>query len=103
MSEISTLLFAQYEKAAGLAAKVELRMRLLASRTPELAKYAHDKDLESLEERIHQFFDSHFSPEEKDYLRKTRGLRNKILHSDFKSAASVTRQITGPTDGLEPP
>jgi hypothetical protein len=95
MAEITDLIFTQYKEAAGLGAVVELRMRLLASRTPALEKYAHDPNLESLEDKIHAHFDKNFSDEERAYLKRARGLRNKILHSDFKAAANIAQQFRG--------
>jgi hypothetical protein len=92
---LSDLIFEQYSTVAGLASTVELQMRLLASRTPELERHAHSQNLDFLEQSIHDYFDSKFNSEEKEFLRKTRGLRNKILHSDFKAASTKTNEITG--------
>lgn len=92
--QISDYVFEHYARAAGLSAVMELQMRLLASRTPELAAYAHDKSLDSLELKIHTHFDSKLSGEEKGFLTKARGLRNKILHSDFKAAANKTNELS---------
>jgi hypothetical protein len=93
-TELSDILFNHYAYVAGQGAMMELQMRLLAGRTPELASYAHDQNLDGLELKIHTHFDSKFTAEEKEFLKKARGLRNKILHSDFKAAATKTNELS---------
>lgn len=92
---ISDQIFEHYGHVAGLASTVELQMRLLASKTPELEQYAHKQNLDELEGCIYAHFDTHFTAEEKVFLKKARKLRNKILHSDFKAASTKTDEITG--------
>ena len=68
--EMSDLIFGQYAHVAGIGAMMELQMRLLASRTLELEQYAHDKSLDSLEQRLHDHFGARLSPDEKEFLQK---------------------------------
>lgn len=92
---LDEMIYPQYVTVAGLGAMVELRLRLLASKTPELERYAHDQNLEELETRVFDFFSKYLSEADKAFLKDARGLRNKILHSDFKSSAKKTENITG--------
>lgn len=89
------IIFGQYRNAAGLGAMVELKLRLLASRTPELKKIAHDKSLENVETKVLEHFAGRFTAEEAGFLAQARSLRNKVLHSDFKSATTKAQEIAG--------
>jgi hypothetical protein len=59
---------------------------LLAGKVPTLRKYAHQQNLENIEDELATHFDDALSAAEKDMLRLCRQLRNKVLHSDFYAA-----------------
>jgi len=76
----------QYREAAAEGAIYELRMRLLADKVPELRSAAYGKRLKGVEERILTHFANALSEDEKNALRLSLELRNKILHCDFSAA-----------------
>jgi hypothetical protein len=59
---------------------------LLAGKVPELQKYAHQKELEDIEDDLAVHFADALSAAEKETLRLCRQLRNKVLHTDFRAA-----------------
>jgi hypothetical protein len=82
----------QYKAAAAEGALYELRLRLLADKVPELQKLAHAQRLEDVETLIVSRFSSVLSEDEKETLRLSRQLRNKILHCDFHAARNKLKK-----------
>lgn len=80
--------YEQYTWVAGLACLYELNVRLESDVTPDLKKYSHEKDFNVLEEHFLNHYAGKLSQEEMELLKKTRQLRNKIIHSDFKAAGN---------------
>jgi hypothetical protein len=76
----------QYKEAAAEGAIVELRLRILANKVPELRKFAHEQNLKDVETPITQHFAASLTEEDKSTLMNCRQLRNKILHCDFRAA-----------------
>jgi hypothetical protein len=76
----------QFKTAAGEAAGVELSMRMLADKVPELRTFAHSRKFEDIENEIIKHFGDTLSDEDKGTLSASRVLRNKILHCDFEAA-----------------
>jgi hypothetical protein len=76
----------QYKGAAAEGALLELRLRLLADKVPELQSFAHRERLEDVEDLIVKHFADMMNDDEKELLKLCRQLRNKILHCDFRSA-----------------
>ena len=76
----------QYKTAAADGAAIELKLRLLADRTPALQEYAHARRLEDIEAEVARHFGSSLSDEDKKTLTLCRQLRNKVLHCDFRAA-----------------
>jgi hypothetical protein len=76
----------QYKTAAAEGAIVELRLRVLANKIPELRKFAHEYKLQNVETPIMLYFAGALTEEEKSTLTRCRELRNKILHCDFRAA-----------------
>jgi hypothetical protein len=86
-----------FKAAAAEGAVVELKLRLLAAKVPELQKYAHEKRLGEIEMDLAKHFDAYLSPAEKETLRLCRELRNKVLHSDFHAARDRLKQLGAET------
>lgn len=76
----------QFKNASGEGAVLELRLRMLAAKIPELKKFAYDQKLQDIENEIIKHFLHMLSDEEKNLLALCRQLRNKILHCDFSEA-----------------
>jgi hypothetical protein len=87
----------QFKAAAGEAAEVELSMRMLADKVPELRAFAHSKRFEDIEDEIIKHFGNLLSDEDKKTLSASRVLRNKILHCDFEAARNKLDEL-----GLSP-
>ena len=86
----------QFKAAAGEAAGVELSMRMLADKVPELRAFAHSK-FEDIEVEIIKHFGALLSDDDAKTLSNSRALRNKILHCDFKAARNKLDEL-----GLSP-
>jgi len=86
----------QFKAAAGEAAGLELSMRMLADKVPELRAFAHKK-FEHIEDEIIKHFGDLLSDEDKKTLSDSRVLRNKILHCDFEAARNKLDEL-----GLSP-
>lgn len=87
----------QFKAAAGEATGVELSMRMLADKVPELRAFAHSKKFEDIEDEIIKHFGDLLSDEDKKTLSASRVLRNKILHCDFEAARDKLDEL-----GLSP-
>jgi hypothetical protein len=83
----------QYKAAAAEGAIVELKLRLLADKVPELQRFAHDKKLGAVETLIEKHFTDALTAEEKATLTLCRQLRNKILHCDFRAARQKLEEM----------
>ncbi|MFZ0209655.1 MAG: hypothetical protein WAL59_26695 [Roseiarcus sp.] len=83
----------QYKDAAGGGAIIELRLRLLADKVPELQKLAHDVRLEEIVTVIVRHFADVLTEDEKTTLTLCRQLRNKVLHCDFRAARGKLGQL----------
>ena len=82
-----------FKTAAADGAVVELKLRLLAGKIPELQKYAHQKRLEDIENEIAKHFGSALSAKDKETLGLCRQLRNKVLHTDFRAARDKLNEL----------
>jgi len=87
------LFLGPFKDAAAEGAAVELKLRLLAGTIPALAKYAHQKRLEDIEDDLAEQFSDSLSADEKETLRLCRQLRNKLLHSDFRAARNKLEEL----------
>jgi hypothetical protein len=83
----------QYKAAAGEGAALELKLRILAYKVPELTKFAHDQKLQNIEEAIAEHFGDAITEEEKQVLQRCRCLRNKILHCDFRAVRRILGEL----------
>jgi hypothetical protein len=83
----------QYKAAAAEGAIVELKIRLLADKVPQLQQFAHNKTLSNVETLITKHFAASLSEEEARTLDLCRVLRNKILHCDFRAAREKLEQL----------
>ena len=64
-------------------------MRILAYKVPKLREFAHDQKLQNVESAIIEHYGAAVTEEEKQVLQRSRCLRNKILHCDFRAARRV--------------
>jgi hypothetical protein len=87
--------FAQYNQAAGEGAVLELKLRLLANKVPELEPYVGER-LEEVEEQIVRLFKKVLLEGEPERLRLCRQLRNKVLHCDFPKARAKLHEMGVP-------
>jgi hypothetical protein len=71
----------------------QLKMRLLAGKIPALQKYAHERQLGEIETDLLTHFANSLSEAEKETLRLSRQLRNKVLHSDFRAAREKLQKL----------
>ena len=76
----------QYRLASCEGAVVELKLRLLVDKIPQLQKFAHAQKLEDIENEISRHFGEVLSQDEMSALALCRQLRNKILHCNFSEA-----------------
>lgn len=76
----------QYRLASGEGAVVELKLRMLVDKNPQLQEFSHAQKLEDIEYKISRHFGEVLSQDEKSALAYCRQLRNKILHCDFGGA-----------------
>jgi hypothetical protein len=87
----------QYKAAAAEGAIIELRLRVLANKVPELREFAHEKKLLDVETPITRHFAAALTEEEKSTLALCRELRNKILHCDFRAARKKLGELGAET------
>jgi hypothetical protein len=92
----STVFINQYRTAAGEGAVLELKMRLLADKIPELQQYCGDR-LEDIEGEIVRVFADDLRDGEAAKLKISRQLRNKVLHCDFPTTRSKLRELGVPS------
>jgi hypothetical protein len=92
-SPLLHLFLGQFKAAAGEGAALELKMRLLAGKIPALQKYAHQRELGEVEKDLLDHFANALSESDKETLRLSRQLRNKVLHSDFRAAREKLREL----------
>lgn len=85
MPDLIADLIAQFKDAAGEAAVLELKTRILADKVPALEKHAHER-LEHVEDAILRHFAAKLTPDESTMLSSCRRLRNKLFHCDFRPA-----------------
>jgi hypothetical protein len=93
MKQPSDIYIEQYRIAAGEGAIVELKLRLLADKVPELQQYAHAQRLEDIEVKVVEHFDDVLREEDKKTLALCRQLRNKILHCSFQAARDTLAEL----------
>jgi hypothetical protein len=92
-SPIMELFLGQFKAAAAEGAAVELKLRMLAGKAPGLEKFAHQKQLEDIEDELAKHFGAALSAAEKETLRLCRQLRNKVLHSDFYAMREKLKEL----------
>ena len=92
-SPLLKLYLEPFKAAAGEGAALELKMRLLAGKIPTLQKYAHERQLGEIETDLLTQFANSLSEAEKETLRLSRQLRNKVLHSDFRAVRKKLQEL----------
>jgi hypothetical protein len=85
----------EFKNAAAEGAVLELKLRVLANKVSELRAFAHEKNLQDVETPICKHFDHALTEKEKATLARCRGLRNKILHCDFRVARERLVELGG--------
>ena len=86
-----------FKEAAGEGAIVELKMRLLANKIPELQSFACARNLKDVEARIVRYFANQLSEQDCQTLRLCLQLRNKVLHCDFHAAREKLTELGLPS------
>jgi len=76
----------QFKSASSEGAIFELKLRLLADKTPSLQQFAHEQKLEDIENKVTEYFGNALSEDEKNTIVVCHQLRNKILHCNFSAA-----------------
>jgi len=89
----SDIFVEQYKMAAADGAVIELKLRLLADKTPGLQEYAHVQKLEDIEAEVARHFGSSLSEADKKTLSLCRQLRNKVLHCNFRAARDKLEEL----------
>lgn len=85
----------RYSEACGAAGVFELRVRMLADATSELAGRAQG-DLDPLTKAVRAHFATDLSDEDGAFLLRCPGLRNKLFHADLsKARGRVSELIPG--------
>lgn len=90
------IVFRSFRVAGGTAADYELRVRLLADKTPALAKWATAKNLQDVEIPLTAHFSASLTEDEKKLLATVRVLRNKLLHGEFTTARTKLEELGHP-------
>jgi len=85
-SLFDAVVFGQFRQAAALGAEYEMRLRLLADKTPAIEAVSLDRILNNVEDKVFGHFSAALEPAELKLLKGARGLRNKLLHADFSEA-----------------
>jgi hypothetical protein len=88
--------FTVFREAVALGADMELRLRMLADKTPPLDAFSTAKDMASVEEAILEHFGDKISDSERRLLRVARKLRNKLVHGDFTAAVAKLDELGHP-------
>ena len=94
--------FDYYGECGRLAAFYELHTRLLVAKTPAIKHLMYER-LESIDAPFLKEFESRMSDEEKSIFSKSKKIRDKILHADFKGLIDKVREISpgAVTDSVE--
>lgn len=82
----------QYKVAAAEGALLELKLRLLADKTPPLQQSAGQR-LQDIEAHVAKEFGASLTEADKSTLEVSRQLRNKILHCDFSVAREKLKML----------
>lgn len=89
----SEIFIQQFKAAAAEGAVVELKLRLLADKIPELRPFAHREKLDDVEAKIAEHFKDALTESEAASLALCRQLRNKLLHGNFSVAREKLEQL----------
>jgi hypothetical protein len=76
----------QFRAAAGMAAQLELQIRLLADKAPSTRAVSLDAKLENVEDAVVRHFGTALSAADIDLIKICRRLRNKLFHIEFWAA-----------------
>jgi len=88
--------FQTYRDAVALGADMELRLRMLADKTPPIAALSTAKEMGSVEKAILEHFGEKISDSERRLLSVARQLRNKLVHGDFTAAVAKLDELGHP-------
>ena len=84
---------AQFKSASAEAALFELRMRMLAGKTPQLGNKKIDLKLSEVRIDLVNCYSAQLSASEILLLEKACAIRNKLLHCEFSSARKKLDEI----------
>lgn len=86
-------LFAAFRSTVAIGADMELRLRMLADKTPAIERFSTAKDMGTVEKAIIDHFGHQVTGSERTILRVARQLRNKLMHGDFTSAVAKLEEL----------
>ncbi len=91
--------FEEFSEIGKKAVVVELKIRLLANKIPDIQSYAHAKHVLETENALLPFLVEKglISEPEKKHLELSRKIRNKIFHCEFESAVKLVEELRGET------
>jgi hypothetical protein len=89
----SDIFIEEFGNVAAIASIYELKLRLLADKTPALKEKSHAHRLEELEDAFITHFEKMLTPDGITLLKTGRQLRNKVLHGDFSVAAKKVEEL----------
>jgi hypothetical protein len=89
--------FEEFSEIGKRAVVVELKIRLLANKIPDIQSYAHAKHIVETENALLPYLVEQglISEQEKKHLELSRRIRNKIFHCEFESAVKLVEELRG--------
>ena len=86
MSIIDQLVYSKFEAAAGRSALFELKIRLLADKTKEIAELSDAHDFDRVYKGVIRVFPNRMTEDEIAKLYLAKKLRDFVVHGDFQKA-----------------
>ena len=87
----------KFSEVAALAARQELILRLLANKTKAIKDAAYEYSVADTERRVIKHFScaGHLDATQSNLLKRSRQIRNKILHCKFNEAVKRIEKLAG--------
>src|SRR6267378_3032845 len=86
-------LFAALRNTVAVGADMELRLRMLADKTPAIEHCSTARDMATVEKAIVEHFADRIDEPDRTLLRVARQLRNKLIHGDFTAAVGKLEEL----------
>ena len=96
-NQITQVAFDAFSEVGKHAVIVELSMRLMANKIPELKAYAHANRISETEAALLPYLveKNLMTEAEKSHLEFSRKIRNKIFHCEFETAVKLIEELRG--------